>query len=100
MPDPVPLALWLSTQAQTECEIALGVATASQPNARAGEVSGPSRDQQWTMVLQDAEGAAGKKRPIGGRCGRPSLATAMYKYSGRPTIRWARNRDCQVASDA
>jgi hypothetical protein len=32
--------------------------------------------------------------------GRPSLATAMYKYSGRPTIRWARNRDCQVASDA
>ena len=39
-------------------------------------------------------------RPICGRCGRPSLATAMYKYSGRPTIRWARNRDCQVASDA
>jgi hypothetical protein len=32
--------------------------------------------------------------------GRPSLATAMYKYSGRPTMRWARNRDCQVASDA
>jgi hypothetical protein len=39
-------------------------------------------------------------RPVRGRCGRPSLATAMYKYSGRPTIRWARNRDCQVASDA
>ena len=39
-------------------------------------------------------------RSVCGRCGRPSLATAMYKCSGRPTIRWARNRDCQVASDA
>jgi hypothetical protein len=28
------------------------------------------------------------------------LATAMYKYSGQPTIRWARNRGCQVANDA
>src|SRR5690349_4500583 len=25
----------------------------------------PSWDQQWTMVLQDAEGAAGRKHPIG-----------------------------------
>ena len=46
------------------------------------------RGRQRTTAIQED--------PVGGRCGRPSLSAAMYKYSGRPTIRWARNRDCQA----
>ena len=50
--------------------MALSAATAQHPNAIAGEYPGPSRCQQWTMVMQDAEGAAGQKRPMGGMSGR------------------------------